>query len=325
MRHAEGLAADNIHPCEYINNSKGKKVPNIGLCFLKEAYYWSIMLVSRPFPTENASRQPAQVTALADADGHLVPRSQTGNILPHACVDSVIRTVDLLRALETAEDVPKMLPFAVNPLFVAALVLGLAQFEDLDQSFPLESGLMRAENLLTTLARRDLAIVRNYAQHVACVLKKRTQRSMERRSLLGGGLLGLSMKSRSRRRPGDKTTPSQATQNGPQVSNFGLIPITDRDEASGMDYSNAVNSVASESQAYMGFQTASMNLLPDLASTADMDIPISPRTLIFDSFDNRSPLFSAVDTNALQFGLADDSNSIFRNLVGRRTAWSGRR
>ncbi|KAK7430519.1 hypothetical protein QQZ08_003038 [Neonectria magnoliae] len=181
-----GLVIDDIQPSEFLDNDKGEKSPNIGLCHLKEAYYWAIMLVARPFLIESASKNVSSTP----------PLSPPHQILAHACVDSAIRTVDLLHGLTTSEKVPKRLPFVVNSLFVAALVLGLAQFSDLDGFFQLEKSLARSESILCRLsqhdavAQRNLAIVRHLQAACDSYREKRARQRMERQSLFVGKFFG---------------------------------------------------------------------------------------------------------------------------------------
>lgn len=318
-RYTEGLAADDIQPGEYLETDDGKATPNIGLFYLKEAYYWTIMLIARPYLIEHVSLHTSRNTGAGNSGGTATPKSPSGSILAQACVDSAIRTVDLLRGLETAEETPKRLPFVVNSLFVAALVLGLAQFGDLDQSFPLENSLTGAEKLMSILsgndpiAKRNLYIVQTL--HAACrtYREKRAQRSMERHSLLIGGLFGtVHGGAKSQRRPAGRPAASQV-QNNPRPSEYAPTPLTDRDEGSSMDYSStSLDSVAPQSHGYMDVAAGNLDMMPDLNSMIGMDIPISPRTLIFDSFDQSIPLFSAVDTSLLPIG----ENDIGENMLG---------
>ncbi|EEU39294.1 uncharacterized protein NECHADRAFT_94727 [Fusarium vanettenii 77-13-4] len=193
-----GLAVDDIQPTQFVEVDGGKTVPNIGLFHLKEAYYWTIMLLARPFLIENVSRHQSKVPAgdpLEAENG--VADTSSDLVVTRACVDSAIRTVDLLRVLQTSEEVPKRLPFVVNSLFHAALVIGLAQLGDMSRLFPLEKSLSSARALLAIFGRHDavasrnLAIVDNLQTACSLYLEKMESRRMERQSILVGGIFGV--------------------------------------------------------------------------------------------------------------------------------------
>ncbi|CAK7206206.1 hypothetical protein SEUCBS139899_008993 [Sporothrix eucalyptigena] len=200
-RFASGLATDGIQPEEFLDfDQDGTKGPNIGLFHLKEAYYWTIMLLSRPFLIENISRHIARSKAhFGIESGTTTPanlHSPSDDILAYACVDSAIRTMSLLRGLLSAPKVPKRLPFIVNSAFVSALVLGFAQFGDLDRIFPIGKSLAIAQKVLSLFGKHD-AVAKRYTAIVtdlqaACesYLEKRARGKMERHSVLIGGLFG---------------------------------------------------------------------------------------------------------------------------------------
>lgn len=201
-RFASGLATDGIQPEEFLDlDHDGTKGPNIGLFHLKEAYYWTIMLLSRPFLIENISRHIAKSKVQYRMDSGTTtpaasPHSPSDDILAYACVDSAIRTMSLLRGLLNAQKVPKRLPFIVNSAFVSALVLGFAQFGDLDRVFPIGKSLAIAQKVLALFGKHD-PVSKRYAGIVsdlqaACeqYLEKRARGKMERHSVLIGGLFG---------------------------------------------------------------------------------------------------------------------------------------
>lgn len=45
-----------------------------------------------------------------------------------------------------------------------------------------------------------------------------------------------------------------------------------------------------------------VQMIPDLATVTDMILPMSPRTLLFDSYEENMPLFPTVDASLIQFG-----------------------
>ena len=216
-RFASGLATDGIRAEEFLDSEgDGKRSPNIGLFHLKEAYYWTIMLLSRPFLIENISQHIARSQSQAHAEGEVNPPSPSDDILAYACVDSAIRTMSLLRGLLTAHKVPKRLPFIVNSAFVSALVLGFAQFGDLDRTFPISKSLAIAQKVLALFGRHD-AVSKRYASivtdlQVACEMytEKRARGKMERHSVLIGGLFGTVEDGRGRAAPASTSRLSPA-------------------------------------------------------------------------------------------------------------------
>ncbi|EPE02626.1 zinc c6 transcription factor [Ophiostoma piceae UAMH 11346] len=260
-RFASGLATDGIHSEEYLGSDRdGKRSPNIGLFHLKEAYYWTIMLLSRPFLIENISQHIARSKIQTHAEGDVNPPSPSDDILAYACVDSAIRTMSLLRGLLTAHKVPKRLPFIVNSAFVSALVLGFAQFGDLDRTFPISKSLAIAQKVLALFGRHD-AVSKRYASivtdlQVACEMytEKRARGKMERHSVLIGGLFGTVEDGKSRAVPASMNRPSAAdgahTKTGlstmatpsnpdlhPHPPNINHVLHEPEDQASAVDYS----------------------------------------------------------------------------------------
>ncbi|KAH6985499.1 hypothetical protein EDB80DRAFT_732859, partial [Ilyonectria destructans] len=154
------------------------------------------MLLALPFLVESISKHISKSIANDNHDEHAIPRTSYNSTVSYACVDSAIRTVDLLDRLRSSEDIPKRLPFVVNSLFVASLVMGLARLGDLDCIFPLAKSLKRARRLLAKFGRCDAVSKRNLAivddLRIACDLhhEKRLRHKMEQQSLLVGGLFG---------------------------------------------------------------------------------------------------------------------------------------
>ncbi|KAJ0300587.1 hypothetical protein Brms1b_012750 [Colletotrichum noveboracense] len=147
-RFSDGLAADGVKSGMYVEAEDGEKYPNVGLYHMKEAYYWSIMLLSRPFLIDFVSRNMARSQSMSTWHDEPQLSSSSDQLLVHACVDSAIRTIDLLSGLITDKNVSKRHPFVINSVFVSALVLGLAVFGDLDSTFPLDKSLADAQALL---------------------------------------------------------------------------------------------------------------------------------------------------------------------------------
>lgn len=192
-RFYQGLATDRIKPQDVVDD--GCLAPNIGLLHVKEAYYWTIILLTRPFLVENISDHISQLSANMPKDNRKRSTSASNKFLAHACVDSAIRTIDLLEVLLDFEDTPKRLPFVVNSIFVAALVLGASYFGDLYKIFPLESKLTIAQELLArfshdALAQRNLEIIGLLRKACSVYLDQRAKQHMARHADLVGGIFG---------------------------------------------------------------------------------------------------------------------------------------
>ncbi|EGU74819.1 hypothetical protein FOXB_14656 [Fusarium oxysporum f. sp. conglutinans Fo5176] len=191
-----GLATDSIKPSKFIDEADGKETPNIGLCHLKEAYYWTIMLLARPSLTKSASKHMNK--SAQDMSQWEPPTTATEpeQVLAFSCVDSAVRTVDLLKVMGDNREIPKRLPFVVNSLFVAALVLGTAYFNDLDHIFPLEKSMIGVRSLMARFSTYDpvakgaLQTIDNLQTACNIYVDERARRKMERQSLLVRNLFG---------------------------------------------------------------------------------------------------------------------------------------
>ncbi|KAF4338160.1 cyclopentanone 1 2-monooxygenase [Fusarium beomiforme] len=156
LRFERGLQTDGIRPSGPFYPG-ADEVPNIGLLHLKEAYYWTINLLSRPFLIQYVSYMLAQRTS----DLGPKPNLQGHLIVVQACIDSAFRTADLLYPLVSTALVPKRLPFAVNSAFVAVLVLSTALFADLEDSGVLSGGIQKCRSVLQKFSKYD-AVTRRY-------------------------------------------------------------------------------------------------------------------------------------------------------------------
>ncbi|KAJ9157980.1 Zinc c6 transcription factor [Pleurostoma richardsiae] len=318
-RFTSGLATDGIQPEAY-KEVDGVKEPNIGLCHLKEAYYWTIMLISQPFLIENVSRRISSTTGQATPHDVSSPsHAPSDQVLTYACVNSAIRTLDLLRSLLSVTRVPKRLPFVVNSVFVSALVLGLAQFGDLDRVFPLDKNVAVAHQLLAlfsshdAVAQRYLIIVTNMQAACDSYVEKRARSKMERHSMLIGGLFGIVDEGRDKSHPLYTAAPESDSQSAaagqpsndePRRSEIDLTPpVTDTEESINMGLGSTVFSAPARADlnAFMDFgDDNSMQMLSDMSGLTDMIFSMSPRTLSFDSFDRNLPLFPTMDASMLR-------------------------
>ncbi|KAF4970371.1 hypothetical protein FZEAL_10063 [Fusarium zealandicum] len=296
-----GLAVDDIQPSELIDGEGGKKVPNIGLCHLKEAYYATTMLLARPFLVESVSRNMAQRAAATGLKDKNTSSSACGQVFAHACVDSAIRTADLLHGLMSAGEVPKRLPFVVSSLFHAGLVLGLAHLGDLDGMFPVEKSLGHVQNLLVFFGRHDaaasqIATTMGKLQAVcSSYLEHRTREAMARQSQLTRGLFG-SLHMRPQLHTGSSQQPyRQATHGSSQAHKRPFTPRAPLDRQSRIGPGD--HTVIPESQMVMNAEDEILELLPDYTFMTDPVLSISPITSMFDNWNYNTPSLSSLDPN----------------------------
>jgi hypothetical protein len=306
-RFADGLATDNIETGDYLRSGgDAPRVPNIGLLHLKQSYYYSIMLLSRPFLIESVSRHLSRAKVHGNLDDEAAPTSSpSDHLLAHACVDSAIRTIELLTPLLSSENVPKRLPLVINSLFVSALVLGLAVFADLDRVFPLEKTLAGAQRLLRmfsphdAVGKRDSVIVEHLQAACDMYLERRARRRMERQGLLIGGLFGSVHDGVSV--PRTPALPEQQPREmPPRMAGQMLSPETEGSADHGVQMGSLD---AGNGQHLLGSaDVGGMEMMPDMTTITDMILPMSPRTLLFDSYDEHMPLFPTVDASLIQLG-----------------------
>jgi hypothetical protein len=312
----EGLGVDGIQPTDDLEFGQQ---PNIGLYHVKEAYYWTIVLLTRPFLVERVS---CHIRMMATSNDGNTPEtfneSSSNQALVHACVDSAVRTITLLRSLDAYEKIPKRLPFVVNSIFVSALVLGIAFFGDLDRSFPLEQSLRDAQALLRrfdshdALAKRNLMIVEYLETACRTYVDKRDRQKMDSHSRLVGSIFGevhsqesAGTHRRSVSLPQDIVSDSLSSDRSTlgsdhlgsryaqnEQSNQAHLRMNDQPEA--IDVSPSWNAGRREDA---GFPGNNNHVLPrGLDAYYDPDLAFSPRTLWFDSYEETMPLFSMLHT-----------------------------
>lgn len=138
----------------------GSNTPNIGTLHIKLIYYWTIMLLTRPFLIERVVAHVDQTLNRPDTqcDG-LRPCSlpDLSKTLVYACVNSAIKTIKLLEPLIHCTDLPGRLPLLINAAFHSALVVGFAHFGDLYLIFPLAKYIHVAHSILLKFAEDPVA------------------------------------------------------------------------------------------------------------------------------------------------------------------------
>jgi Fungal specific transcription factor domain len=308
-RFHQGLATDRIDGQNALDQGRS---PNIGLLHVKEAYYWTIMLMTRPFYIEYVSDIIAAAASPSPLHGSKKPsRSASNEVLAHACVDSAVRTIDLLKVLTDFEGIPKRLPFVVNSIFVAALVLGLGYFADLYTIFPLEQGLMMAQRLLAlfpydAVAKRHWNIVEYLRDACSTFMRQKAAPNMSRHAQRVRGIFGHipdEMQTFEAGLRADRINPSSRQISDPGNS-FRKNTIEDRSvpfDANGRQDSNqhwsATSPPGHDAQAGEGILDFASNDTTDILMTPLM----SPRTLWFASYEENNPLFTTFNnTSAVQ-------------------------
>lgn len=163
--HTDGLDVGDDEPDAVLRRA-------IGVAHLKGAYYWSIIILTRPFLLFRVAEERVQNSVETFAD---------------ACVDSALRSMEIATDIIHLPGIPKRMPWIINSLFVSALVFGVACLGDLDKSFPLMSSIEQAKANLSYFAtsdpsaRRYLQIVEFLSQAVVTHARTRDLKQMARR------------------------------------------------------------------------------------------------------------------------------------------------
>lgn len=148
------------------------------------SYYWSIILLTRPFLTYRVSQYVKNRGAPSDT------RANNSRIalFADACVYSALRGLDIVDDLAKFTSLPLRLPFLINSVFNSAIVLGAAFFADYDNLLPLEDGMNKAEKFLELFVPHDphayrfFQIIRYLHAAVREYTSRRSRQWMERRS-----------------------------------------------------------------------------------------------------------------------------------------------
>ncbi|BCS21328.1 putative C6 transcription factor [Aspergillus puulaauensis] len=195
---------------------------NLAAAHVFGSYYWSIILLTRPFLIFWVSQY---VRNKKETSGVPETRNATSrlSLFADACVYSALRGLDIVDGLSAYENLPRRLPFLINSVFNSAVVLGAAFFADYDNFLPLEEGMNKAEKFLGLFvpydphACRFLQIVKYLRAAVAEYVSRRNRQWMEQRSRQVDQLFGqvgpasdpsLAMDSIPISRPGEPTATS---------------------------------------------------------------------------------------------------------------------
>ena len=145
----------------------------IGVAHLKGAYYWSIILLTRPFLIFKVSSKIKG----KNEDGEQA--SSVTSTLSEACIDAALRNIEIATDLIHTPGVPKRLFMITNSTFVSAMVIGFAIFGDFDKHFPLMSSIEQGIAILAIMAADDPS-ARRYEQ-ITTYLKEAAQEHIRRR------------------------------------------------------------------------------------------------------------------------------------------------
>ncbi|OAQ69226.1 C6 transcription factor [Pochonia chlamydosporia 170] len=127
---------------------------------MKQMYYWTIMLLTRPFLIERVVahvNQTMHQTAQQSEGLRPCALPDLSKTLVYACVNSAIKTIKLLEPLTQQPDLPGRLPLLINAAFHSALVVGFAHFGDLYLVFPLAKYIHVAHSILLKFADDPVA------------------------------------------------------------------------------------------------------------------------------------------------------------------------
>ncbi|SCN99295.1 related to transcriptional activator Mut3p [Fusarium fujikuroi] len=288
----EGLAVDGIEQDDLIRDHNGEEQPNIGLIHLKLTGHWTVMLLSLPFLHKAVSQHVEDNEQ--SAQGTAKRSSSSNQVLVHSCLESAVRTVDLLQTLVRTGTIPKRLPIVGNSAFVSGLVLGAAIFGDFDNSFPLEKSLHAARGVLDrfsrydAVAKRHLMILDHLQNACDIYMDNRARLRMERQRHLVNGLFG-----------SIHTIGKSPLRNSQQSEGNSRIGSTDgiQTQPQTPRPGQLANEMTEEQQGFSmegGEQTEI-----DVDISADAFLGISPNMLWFDSFDTTMSLFPIVDTQIM--------------------------
>lgn len=167
---SEGLHTDGLDQGDNDPDTSMRRA--IGVAHLKGAYYWSIIILTRPFLLFRVSEQKVHASVETFAD---------------ACVDSALRSMEIATDIIHIPGIPRKLPWVINSLFVSALVFGVACLGDLDKLFPLMSSLEQSRvnmayfSVSDPSARRYLQIIEFLSQAVITHVRTRDLKQMARR------------------------------------------------------------------------------------------------------------------------------------------------
>ena len=162
----DGLASSDVAQCSGMSPSHGSSVVTM-------AYYYSIILLTRPFLTFRVSNKGSRSLENSSVKADLTTYAD-------ACVDAAIKGIDIAHSYIFVKNTSKRQPFVTNSVFLSAMCLGLAYLADYDQQrWPLSRALKRGIAVLTHLGQLDAQSTRS--AEICRLLKDATSRYVDKR------------------------------------------------------------------------------------------------------------------------------------------------
>ncbi|CAD0108458.1 unnamed protein product [Aureobasidium uvarum] len=162
-----------------------KLIKALAASHIISAYHWSIILLTRPFLTFQIIKDMSR--AGQNLANHDQVDQSSIKTYADACVDSSLRSLNIASTLMQYPSLPHRLPFIINSVCNASLVLGAATFADQDKFLPLEDGLKQGMQILNHFAQWDPHAAR-YAQIITYLqdattryIRQRSEKSLESR------------------------------------------------------------------------------------------------------------------------------------------------
>lgn len=255
---------------------------NLGEMHLRQTYYWTIMLLTRPFLVDRVTLHAQAVSECPGGSIHPCVTTDPSRTLVHACVDSAVKTIALLEPLVAHENIPKHLPAIINAAFHSALILGFSYFGDLYEIFPLERTLDTAHKILLkfphdSVASRNAGIIQYLRDACAAYYQKRHSSSLSVESEAISQLFGQIHEPRKPTRTNTPRRSQESTANGSES----LVTPTESLESG---FLQADFTAESDLLSYLGGRT-------DL----DLNFPMTPQPIWAGSETDFASLFTMVD------------------------------
>ncbi|KAH8591215.1 hypothetical protein B0O99DRAFT_460758, partial [Bisporella sp. PMI_857] len=157
-------------------NSTTNSAESLGTAVVVMAYYYSIILLTRPFLiacVNSPSKDRVYCTAQAATSSDI-------SVYADACVHAALSGMDVVQKIVFLERMPKRLPVLINHVFISALTLGLAYFADYDRrGWNLESSLDQAVIILRNCHTHNPEAAR-YKQTIESLRSAATQYRRQR-------------------------------------------------------------------------------------------------------------------------------------------------
>ncbi|KAH7134465.1 hypothetical protein B0J13DRAFT_528571 [Dactylonectria estremocensis] len=150
MLMVDGLEESDAGQGSVISPRSTGLFPRPGSSIVHMAYYYSIILLTRPFLTFQVchpSEKETQATDSSSSEACL-------NTYSDACVNSAIKGIDIAHEYVFELNTPRRQPLVVNSVFTSALCLGLAYLDTSGRrKWPMDPSLDRAIKILSHLGR----------------------------------------------------------------------------------------------------------------------------------------------------------------------------